>query len=103
MISTLIFHKFQKGQTRSSLCDDDRGKWDRHPNANTILIDRADTYGLADLYQLRGRVGRWNRTAYAYFLIPKNVTLARTGAKAAECPGRSGRLWRRHENRHARS
>ncbi|HEX2583374.1 MAG TPA: transcription-repair coupling factor [Chlamydiales bacterium] len=45
------------------------------PNANTILIDRADTYGLADLYQLRGRVGRWNRAAYAYFLIPKNARL----------------------------
>jgi transcription-repair coupling factor (superfamily II helicase) len=43
------------------------------PNANTILIDRADTYGLADLYQLRGRVGRWNRAAYAYFLIPKQA------------------------------
>jgi transcription-repair coupling factor (superfamily II helicase) len=45
------------------------------PNANTILIDRADTYGMADLYQLRGRVGRWNRAAYAYFLIPKDVSL----------------------------
>ena len=40
------------------------------PNANTILIDRSDTFGLADLYQLRGRVGRWNRPAYAYFLVP---------------------------------
>jgi transcription-repair coupling factor (superfamily II helicase) len=46
------------------------------PNANTILIDRADTYGLADLYQLRGRVGRWNRAAYSYFLIPKKVKLS---------------------------
>ncbi len=42
------------------------------PNANTIIIDKADTYGLADLYQLRGRVGRWNRKAYAYFVIQKN-------------------------------
>ena len=51
------------------------------PNANTILIDRADTYGLADLYQLRGRVGRWNRAAYAYFLIPKNLRLPEPARK----------------------
>jgi len=40
------------------------------PTANTIIIDRADMMGLADLYQLRGRVGRGNVRAYAYFLIP---------------------------------
>ena len=40
------------------------------PTANTIIVDRADTFGLADLYQLRGRVGRGNVQAYAYFLIP---------------------------------
>ncbi|MFO0753904.1 MAG: transcription-repair coupling factor [Thermodesulfovibrionales bacterium] len=40
------------------------------PTANTIIVDRADTFGLSDLYQLRGRVGRGNTQAYAYFLIP---------------------------------
>jgi transcription-repair coupling factor (superfamily II helicase) len=40
------------------------------PNANTIIIDRADRFGLADLYQLRGRVGRYKHRAFAYLLIP---------------------------------
>lgn len=40
------------------------------PNANTIIINRADTLGLAELYQLRGRVGRWVRQAYAYLFLP---------------------------------
>ncbi|MFH1867722.1 MAG: transcription-repair coupling factor [Candidatus Omnitrophota bacterium] len=46
------------------------------PNANTIIINRADQFGLADLYQLRGRVGRFNARAYALFLVPKKYPLA---------------------------
>ena len=45
------------------------------PRANTIIIDRADRYGLAELYQLRGRVGRSNRRAYAYLLVPPDTEL----------------------------
>lgn len=45
------------------------------PNANTIFVNRADMFGLADLYQLRGRVGRYNVQAYAYFLVPKGMIL----------------------------
>ena len=43
------------------------------PNANTILIDRADRFGLADLYQLRGRVGRAGEKAYAILLLPREM------------------------------
>jgi len=43
------------------------------PNANTIIIDRADRFGLADLYQLRGRVGRGGQKAYAILMIPKDL------------------------------
>jgi transcription-repair coupling factor (superfamily II helicase) len=47
------------------------------PTANTILINHAEQFGLADLYQLRGRVGRGSHQAYAYLLIPSELTLSK--------------------------
>jgi transcription-repair coupling factor (superfamily II helicase) len=47
------------------------------PAANTILINHAERFGLADLYQLRGRVGRGRHQAYAYLLIPSELTLSK--------------------------
>jgi transcription-repair coupling factor (superfamily II helicase) len=51
------------------------------PNANTIFIDEADHYGLADLHQLRGRVGRYKHRAYCYLLLDPNKPLTTTAAK----------------------
>jgi transcription-repair coupling factor (superfamily II helicase) len=44
-------------------------------NVNTIIVNNAHRFGLSDLHQLRGRVGRFNRSAYAYFMVPKNEVL----------------------------
>ena len=45
------------------------------PNVNTIIVNNAQHFGLSDLHQLRGRVGRFNKPAYAYYMVPKRETL----------------------------
>jgi len=46
------------------------------PNANTLIVNRADRFGLSDLHQLRGRVGRFTHKAYAYFIVPPRKQLS---------------------------
>ncbi|WP_439641959.1 transcription-repair coupling factor [Nevskia sp.] len=62
------------------------------PNANTILIDRADHLGLAQLHQLRGRVGRSHHRAYAYLLVPSKRSLTEDAAKRLQAIEELGEL-----------
>ena len=76
-----VFHAFKHGELNVLVATTIIENGLDIPNANTIFIDRADTFGISDLYQLRGRVGRWNKTAYAYFMIPKNRQLPEISQK----------------------
>jgi len=51
------------------------------PNVNTLIVNRADKFGLSQLYQLRGRIGRGSNRAYAYFLVPKSVQISEAAEK----------------------
>jgi transcription-repair coupling factor (superfamily II helicase) len=77
----MVFHAFKSGEADLLLATTIIENGIDIPNVNTIFIDRADQFGMADLYQLRGRVGRWNRPAYAYFLTPKNQVLPEPARK----------------------
>jgi transcription-repair coupling factor (superfamily II helicase) len=76
-----VFHAFKSGQADILIATTIVENGIDIPNANTILIDRADQFGMADLYQLRGRVGRWNRRAYAYFMVPRMRSLPEISRK----------------------
>lgn len=89
-----VFHAFKNGKADILIATTIVENGIDIPNANTILIDRADHFGLADLYQLRGRVGRWNRRAYAYFLVNSQRSLSEMSRKRlnalAEASGYGG-------------
>lgn len=61
--------RFMKGEVDILVCTTIIQSGIDIPNANTMIVDEADKYGLADLYQLRGRIGRFDRQAYAYLVV----------------------------------
>ncbi len=71
-----IMLKFLEGQIDILVCTTIIESGIDIPNANTLIVNRADRLGLADLHQLRGRVGRFDKKAYAYFIIPPWKTLS---------------------------
>ncbi len=79
-----IFHKFKTQQTNVLVATALIENGIDIPNANTILIDHADKFGMADLYQMKGRVGRWNKKAYCYFLVPHLDRLSGPASKRLE-------------------
>ena len=68
-----VMHRFVDGEIDVLVCTTIIESGIDIPNANTIIIDRADRFGLADLYQLRGRVGRAQKKAYAILMLPKHL------------------------------
>jgi len=76
MLETVML-QFLKGEIDILICTTIIESGIDVPNANTLIVNRADRFGLADLHQLRGRVGRFTNQAYAYFLIPSDYALSR--------------------------
>ena len=73
--------RFYNGETNVLLCTTIIETGLDVPNANTIIIDNAQNFGLSQLYQIKGRVGRSDRVAYAYLLIPEKKQLKETSLK----------------------
>ena len=76
-----IFHRFKMGGFHVLIATTIIENGIDIPNVNTIIIDRADMYGVSQLYQLRGRVGRSDRKAYAYLLYPEHKALSEVAMK----------------------
>ena len=76
-----IMHRFVKGETQLLLATSIIENGLDIPNVNTIIIDRADMFGVAQLYQLRGRVGRSDEPAFAYLFYPHGHSLSELAMK----------------------
>ncbi|MBM3151918.1 MAG: transcription-repair coupling factor [Chloroflexi bacterium] len=79
-----VMHRFTAGQVDILLATSIIESGLDIPNANTLVVDRADTFGLAQLYQLRGRVGRGAMRAYAYFFRHRKLTPTIEGQERLE-------------------
>lgn len=79
-----VMHRFVRGLFDVLICTTIVESGVDIPNCNTIIIDRADRFGLADLYQLRGRVGRARHKAYAFLLLPPGGSLTDDSRKRIE-------------------
>jgi transcription-repair coupling factor (superfamily II helicase) len=79
-----VMHEFTKGEIDILLCTSIIESGLDIPNANTLIVDRADTFGLAQLYQLRGRVGRGAQRAYAYLFRHRVKTPTPEGQERLE-------------------
>ena len=79
-----VMHRFVRGLFDVLICTTIIESGVDIPRVNTILIDRADRFGLADLYQLRGRVGRARHKAYAFLLLPPGGSLSDDSRKRIE-------------------
>ncbi len=71
-----IMLNFMKGRISVLVCTTIIESGIDIPNANTLIVNRADRFGLSDLHQLRGRVGRFNKQAYSYFIVPPRKALS---------------------------
>jgi transcription-repair coupling factor (superfamily II helicase) len=79
-----VMHRFVRGEFNVLICTTIVESGVDIPRVNTILIDHADRFGLADLYQLRGRVGRARHKAYAFLLLPPGGSLSDDSRKRIE-------------------
>ncbi len=70
----LAMTRFVEGATDVLVCSSIIENGLDVPNANTLIVTRADRFGLSQLYQIRGRVGRWDRRAYCYLIVPEKIT-----------------------------
>ena len=69
-----IMTRFVEGSTDVLVCTSIIENGLDVPNANTLVVTRADRFGLSQLYQIRGRVGRWDRRAFCYLIVPERIT-----------------------------